>query len=160
MIIRLSGDNSPSSSRRGSHNAFAPSLTSGRGDSESSPDEELGFSDLKILLKIPGEFADNLQRNLGTTVVEGLSHSTRKQRCLSCYGAHNDEDDCCNTCESVKEAWGKSDWQIPVNYTFEQCAAHLYEEHPPAPIEVGEFHLMNYQIDNLYRAQRGHDLRA
>mmetsp|Transcript_1107 Transcript_1107/g.2378 ORF Transcript_1107/g.2378 Transcript_1107/m.2378 type:complete len:416 (+) Transcript_1107:188-1435(+) len=77
-----------------------------------------------------GEFNDNLMRNLGNQAVEGLSHSTRKQRCHSCYGALSDEDDCCNTCESVKEAFKRHNWELPTDHTVEQCADEEYDSRP------------------------------
>ena len=30
----------------------------------------------------------------------------------SCYGAENDEQKCCNTCEEVREAYRKKGWAI------------------------------------------------
>ncbi|CAD7943269.1 unnamed protein product [Amoebophrya sp. A25] len=82
-----------------------------------------------------GEFSDNLQRNLGNAALEGLAHSTRKQRCHSCYGAMSDEDDCCNTCESVKAAFKKQGWKLPPDHIVEQCQSEVFESHPPQAYE-------------------------
>ncbi|CAD7954538.1 unnamed protein product [Amoebophrya sp. A120] len=124
-----------------------------------------------------GEFNDNLMRNLGNQAVEGLQHSTRKQRCHSCYGALSDEDDCCNTCDSVKEAFRKHNWELPTDHTVEQCADEEYNQRPawaeegckitsrsvarkvPAYLQIGLAHDFNKNFlhqNFVDRAQQGY----
>lgn len=78
-----------------------------------------------------GEFKDSLEKNLGNEAVLSLSHSTRKQRCFSCYGALPDEDSCCNTCQSLRTAFRQKGWQFPEDHIPEQCQEELFTQHPP-----------------------------
>ena len=41
--------------------------------------------------------------------------------CGSCYGAQEHEDQCCNTCEEIKNAYHKKGWGITNIGEFEQC---------------------------------------
>jgi len=78
-----------------------------------------------------GEFKDTLEKNLGNDAVISLGHSTRKQRCMSCYGSVKDEDACCNTCESLRESFTEKGWTFPTDHIPEQCEDKLFKEFPP-----------------------------
>src|SRR5690606_22433669 len=41
--------------------------------------------------------------------------------CGSCYGAEQKPTDCCNTCESVREAYRKKGWAFANPDSIEQC---------------------------------------
>ncbi|KAM7537765.1 hypothetical protein Aperf_G00000068138 [Anoplocephala perfoliata] len=41
--------------------------------------------------------------------------------CGSCYGAAKDDKQCCNTCETVLEAYRVRGWSVPNPLAFEQC---------------------------------------
>eukprot|EP00993_Chasmostoma_nieuportense_P001084 NODE_1996_length_1312_cov_30.202532_g1899_i0.p1 GENE.NODE_1996_length_1312_cov_30.202532_g1899_i0~~NODE_1996_length_1312_cov_30.202532_g1899_i0.p1 ORF type:complete len:391 (+),score=125.30 NODE_1996_length_1312_cov_30.202532_g1899_i0:82-1254(+) len=41
--------------------------------------------------------------------------------CGSCYGAEANPTDCCDTCDSVKEAYRKKGWAVSPNNNVEQC---------------------------------------
>jgi hypothetical protein len=48
------------------------------------------------------------------------------------------QDICCNTCQSVKDAFQKKGWGWPEHYNFEQCEDSLYTTHPPQENEGAE----------------------
>jgi hypothetical protein len=56
------------------------------------------------------------------------AHSSARLRCGSCYQSHIDEDDCCATCDEVKEAYSQRSWNFPTDYVFEQCEDTAYNE--------------------------------
>lgn len=65
----------------------------------------------------------------GTSSGVRTSHATTHLRCQSCFGAHEDEDDCCASCDDVREEFRKRGWDDkPKGYTFGQCASESYEE--------------------------------
>uniref|UniRef100_A0A7S1FGA4 Endoplasmic reticulum vesicle transporter C-terminal domain-containing protein n=1 Tax=Noctiluca scintillans TaxID=2966 RepID=A0A7S1FGA4_NOCSC len=80
-------------------------------------------------------------RNVATTSLEMrqisvISHYKRTpashQRCGSCYHSHIDEDDCCDSCEKVRESFKDRGWDDdPKDYVFEQCISEAYAETPP-----------------------------
>merc|ERR1712194_650428 len=60
------------------------------------------------------------------------SHATAHLRCQSCFGAHADEDDCCSSCEEVREEFRKKGWNDqPSDYVFGQCIEDTYVDMPP-----------------------------
>ena len=59
--------------------------------------------------------------------------------CGSCYGAHESETDCCNTCESVIEAYKKKHWNdAAVQSMSEQCIREGRADHSPKKMSTGE----------------------
>jgi len=59
------------------------------------------------------------------------SHATTHLRCGSCFEARSDEDDCCSTCEDIRQEFGKKGWsQNPEDYIFGQCVAEAYAARP------------------------------
>lgn len=52
---------------------------------------------------------------------DGVPEWERPDYCGSCYGAQEKEDQCCNTCESIKVAYHKKGWGIGSIGEFEQC---------------------------------------
>lgn len=48
--------------------------------------------------------------------------------CGSCYGAEENEGDCCNTCESVRGGYQKKGWVMPEYDTVEQCKREGYQD--------------------------------
>ena len=41
--------------------------------------------------------------------------------CGSCYGAAEDDNECCNTCDDVKRAYSRKGWHVEDPLTFKQC---------------------------------------
>lgn len=48
--------------------------------------------------------------------------------CGSCYGAEEQEGDCCNTCEVVRVKYQKKGWVMPEYDTIEQCKREGYQD--------------------------------
>ncbi|KAJ7968181.1 endoplasmic reticulum-Golgi intermediate compartment protein 3-like [Quillaja saponaria] len=48
-----------------------------------------------------------------------LEHN--EQYCGSCFGAESSDDDCCNTCEEVREAYRKKGWAMTNMDLIDQC---------------------------------------
>lgn len=68
----------------------------------------------------------------GATSGVRTSHATGHLRCNSCFGAHTDEDDCCSSCEDVRQEFRKKGWNEPSeDYIFGQCAEEAYDQVPP-----------------------------
>ena len=53
--------------------------------------------------------------------------------CGSCYGAELDENQCCNTCEDVMEAYSKKQWKVPKTDGIAQCAGVKIKEKQNGP---------------------------
>jgi len=59
-------------------------------------------------------------------------HVTPHLRCGSCFNSHIDEDDCCSTCEDVRNAFKSRGWpEKPADYVFGQCEEEAYGLDPP-----------------------------
>ena len=59
--------------------------------------------------------------------------------CGSCYGAHESESDCCNTCDSVIEAYKRKHWNdIVVQSMSEQCIREGRSSNTPKKMSSGE----------------------
>jgi|Transcript_72870 hypothetical protein len=58
-------------------------------------------------------------------------HVTPHLRCGSCFSSHVDEDDCCNSCDDVKQAYKNRGWSYPTDFIFEQCEEESYNAEPP-----------------------------
>jgi endoplasmic reticulum-Golgi intermediate compartment protein 3 len=64
------------------------------------------------------------------------THATSHMRCPSCFQSHIDEDDCCSTCERVREEFRQRGWNDkPDDYVFGQCVAEVYQKDPPQVAE-------------------------
>lgn len=60
------------------------------------------------------------------------THATPHLRCNSCYQSHIDEDDCCQSCEDVRQAFRARGWDDrPKDYVFGQCVDEAYAGAPP-----------------------------
>lgn len=71
----------------------------------------------------------------GTSSVR-TSHATGHLRCPSCFQSHIDEDDCCMSCNEVREEFRKRGLDShPKQHVFGQCLDEAYVE---APAEEGE----------------------
>lgn len=80
----------------------------------------------KQRLSLTGEFiADEPEKEeLGDKsqeVVDAVQQKLDPDRCESCYGAETEENQCCNTCESVREAYRKKGWAFKNADNIEQC---------------------------------------
>ncbi|CDS42830.1 endoplasmic reticulum Golgi intermediate [Echinococcus multilocularis] len=53
--------------------------------------------------------------------MKALEQKRDRNYCGSCYGAGAEDNQCCNTCESVLEAYRVRGWTIPDPDVFEQC---------------------------------------
>ncbi|XP_053628893.2 endoplasmic reticulum-Golgi intermediate compartment protein 3 [Cherax quadricarinatus] len=47
--------------------------------------------------------------------------TTAAPKCGSCYGAESEKDQCCNTCEDVKDAYRTKGWALPPLKNINQC---------------------------------------
>lgn len=47
--------------------------------------------------------------------------SDDEELCGSCYGAAEDDNECCNTCDDVKRAYSRKGWHITDLLSFKQC---------------------------------------
>ncbi|GAX82664.1 hypothetical protein CEUSTIGMA_g10090.t1 [Chlamydomonas eustigma] len=52
-------------------------------------------------------------------------HSTNAS-CMTCYGAQETEDQCCNTCDEVRSAYRKKGWALLTTDHIEQCKHDEY----------------------------------
>lgn len=60
-----------------------------------------------------------------------IEHATTHQRCMSCFQSHQDEDDCCDSCNDVRAAFTQKGLNEPDEYVFGQCAEEAYQGAPP-----------------------------
>ncbi|KAF2317404.1 hypothetical protein GH714_021795 [Hevea brasiliensis] len=47
--------------------------------------------------------------------------------CGSCYGAEMSDDDCCNSCEQVREAYKKKGWALTGTHLIDQCIREFFQ---------------------------------
>ncbi|KAG9158442.1 hypothetical protein Leryth_013175 [Lithospermum erythrorhizon] len=74
-----------------------------------------------------GNVVETIQEGLGATKIDKplqrhggrLGHN--ETYCGSCYGAETSDDDCCNTCEEVREAYRKRGWAMSDMEGIDQC---------------------------------------
>ncbi|VDM16183.1 unnamed protein product [Hydatigera taeniaeformis] len=59
--------------------------------------------------------------NSDSDKMKALELKRSKDYCGSCYGAGIEDNRCCNTCESVLEAYRVRGWSVPDSDAFEQC---------------------------------------
>jgi hypothetical protein len=106
------------------HDIYKTRLSPGRG-------RALGVRVRDSLLDVaqtPQELAE--AAGGGTTV--RTTHSTAHLRCHSCFQSHEDEDDCCSTCEQVRSEYrnrGLND--RPADLVFGQCVEEAYARDGP-----------------------------
>jgi endoplasmic reticulum-Golgi intermediate compartment protein 3 len=59
--------------------------------------------------------------------------------CGPCYGAHETETQCCNTCDELLDAYGKKRWRTDlVKLSSEQCIREGRDKTDAKPLKVGE----------------------
>lgn len=59
--------------------------------------------------------------------------------CGPCYGAHERDDQCCNTCDDVIEAYKKKKWKTELlEFTCEQCVREGRDKAEPKPMTKGQ----------------------
>lgn len=64
------------------------------------------------------------EKDLGDSsqdIVKAITTITDPNRCESCYGAENEDQKCCNTCEEIQEAYRKKGWAFQEANNIEQC---------------------------------------
>ena len=55
-------------------------------------------------------------------------NGTTVEVCLSCYGAEEHPDQCCNTCDEVRDAYRKRGWALSQSTNVVQCKHDEYME--------------------------------
>jgi len=59
--------------------------------------------------------------------------------CGPCYGAHEADDQCCNTCDDLVEAYRKKKWNsVSITLTAEQCVREGRDKKEPKLMKKGE----------------------
>ncbi|KAL4332311.1 hypothetical protein GQ457_07G020570 [Hibiscus cannabinus] len=82
---------------------------------------------IKKRLDVHGNVIESRQDGIGAPKIEKplqkhggrLEHS--EKYCGSCYGAEVADDDCCNSCEDVREAYRKKGWGLSNPNLIDQC---------------------------------------
>lgn len=70
---------------------------------------------------------------------EALNKKIPENYCGPCYGAHEKEHDCCNTCDEVLERYKKKRWNSDaVQPLAEQCIREGRGSHTPKKMSMGE----------------------
>jgi hypothetical protein len=70
---------------------------------------------------------------------EALEKQIEPDYCGPCYGAHETETDCCNTCDSVLEAYKRKHWNdMAVQSMSEQCIREGRSTYTPKKMSRGE----------------------
>nr|GMD56020.1 endoplasmic reticulum-Golgi intermediate compartment protein 3-like isoform X1 [Ipomoea batatas] len=83
---------------------------------------------IKKRLDSHGNVIETRQDGIGAPKIEKplQRHGGRLEHnetyCGSCYGAEASDDDCCNSCEDVREAYRKKGWAISNPDLIDQCA--------------------------------------
>jgi hypothetical protein len=72
---------------------------------------------------IPNSHSSDLESDIAR------NHAVVPGYCGSCYGAQTTEEQCCNTCEEVREAYVNRGWSFGNPDGIEQCAKENYSEH-------------------------------
>jgi endoplasmic reticulum-Golgi intermediate compartment protein 3 len=70
---------------------------------------------------------------------ELLKKELPEDYCGPCYGAHQEENQCCQTCDDVIEAYSKKRWKSDLlKYTAEQCVREGRDKSEPKKIIKGQ----------------------
>ena len=68
-----------------------------------------------------------------------LNENLEEDYCGPCYGAHEKEEQCCQTCDDVVEAYEKKKWKTELlQYTAEQCVREGRDRQEPKNMTQGE----------------------
>ncbi|XP_047114322.1 endoplasmic reticulum-Golgi intermediate compartment protein 3 isoform X2 [Schistocerca piceifrons] len=67
------------------------------------------------------------KEDLGATITGAQDTNTTKETCGSCYGAGG-PNECCNTCEAVKQAYRRKQWAIDKLQDVKQCQVENYSD--------------------------------
>lgn len=71
--------------------------------------------------------------------LEILRKDLPESYCGPCYGAHETEDQCCNACDDVIEAYKKKKWKTQLlQYTAEQCVREGRDKAEPKKMTKGQ----------------------
>ncbi|XP_047495356.1 endoplasmic reticulum-Golgi intermediate compartment protein 3-like [Penaeus indicus] len=60
-------------------------------------------------------------RDDSTNTTQGSTAEVTTPKCGSCYGAESEKNQCCNSCEDVKDAYRTKGWAVPPLKDIEQC---------------------------------------
>lgn len=81
----------------------------------------------------------NAHRETQETKDKILREKLPKGYCGPCYGAHETEDQCCNTCDEVVNAYEKKKWKTELlQFTAEQCVREGRDKMEPKNMTKGE----------------------
>ncbi|XP_008804334.2 endoplasmic reticulum-Golgi intermediate compartment protein 3-like isoform X1 [Phoenix dactylifera] len=89
---------------------------------------------IKKRLDHSGNVIESRQDGIGATKIERplQRHGGRLEHnetyCGSCYGAEVSDDDCCNSCEEVREAYQKKGWALTNPDLIDQCTREGFIE--------------------------------
>mmetsp|Transcript_51663 Transcript_51663/g.122978 ORF Transcript_51663/g.122978 Transcript_51663/m.122978 type:complete len:426 (-) Transcript_51663:34-1311(-) len=79
-------------------------------------------------LEMAGMLMSKTPKKVNRSNMMRATHATTHWRCGSCFQSHIDEDDCCFSCEDVREAFRSRGWNDrPRDYIFAQCESEAYE---------------------------------
>jgi hypothetical protein len=89
---------------------------------------DLAHNILKVRLEpsgqpIPNSHSSDLESDVARNNAE------RPGYCGSCFGAETEENQCCNTCDSVREAYVNRGWSFGNPDGIEQCVKENWSEH-------------------------------
>ncbi|XP_042236903.1 endoplasmic reticulum-Golgi intermediate compartment protein 3-like [Homarus americanus] len=62
-----------------------------------------------------------VKEDVNGTQENNVVQTTAAPKCGSCYGAESEKDQCCNTCEDVKDAYRTKGWALPPLKNINQC---------------------------------------
>ncbi|KAJ3703094.1 hypothetical protein LUZ61_006799 [Rhynchospora tenuis] len=88
----------------------------------------------KKRLHVHGHVIEATRDGIGATKIDRplQKHGGRLEHdekyCGTCYGAEATEDQCCNNCEEVQEAYKKKGWALPNLDLIDQCARESFVE--------------------------------
>ena len=81
----------------------------------------------------------NIQHEEDKKIRDALMKKIPENYCGPCYGAHEKEDDCCNTCDDVLAAYKKKRWnENAVQPLAEQCIREGRAKNEPKKMTGGE----------------------
>lgn len=100
----------------------------------SSSGQTLGPKIRESLTNTAQNALDAMEAGAKTDEVKA-SHATTHLRCPSCFQSHEDEDDCCATCEEVRAAFSTRGIASRGDYVFGQCVKEAYSAAGAQPEE-------------------------
>ena len=113
------------------------------GDSQIDIDDTLKKRKLhlngKVFSKEEIDVEVNLHRDQQATKDRVMKESLVEGYCGPCYGAQDDEDQCCQTCDDVLLAYSKKRWKTDLlKYTAEQCIREGRDKQEPRKMITGQ----------------------